>query len=136
VVVYLLLAAALFEECGYPAVWPKPTGALESDTEDHRDWAVACPHQARRGPAACVVRPTAGPATVVRTAGACWAGLLVVAIDGTCLDVPDDPATRARLGKGTNQYATSGYPQILLVALVACGTRARHRRGLRPLHQR
>lgn len=48
----------------------------------------------------------------------------MVAIDGTCLDVPDDPATRARLGKGTNQYATSGYPQILLVALVACGTRA------------
>ncbi|MFF3251471.1 transposase, partial [Actinacidiphila glaucinigra] len=65
-----------------------------------------------------------GPATAIRTAGARWAGLLVVAIDGTCLDVPDDPATRARLGKGTNQYATSGYPQILLVALVACGTRA------------
>jgi Transposase DDE domain len=49
----------------------------------------------------------------------------VVAIDGTSLDVPDDPATRARLGKGSNQYtAASGYPQILLVALVACGTRA------------
>ena len=67
----------------------------------------------------------AGPATAIRTAGARWAGLLVVAIDGTCLDVPDDPATRARLGKGSNQYtAASGYPQILLVALVACGTRA------------
>jgi hypothetical protein len=30
VVVYLLLAATLFEECGYPAVWRKLTGALES----------------------------------------------------------------------------------------------------------
>ncbi|MFD5575123.1 transposase domain-containing protein [Streptomyces cadmiisoli] len=30
VVVYLLLAAALFEECGYPAVWRKLTGALGS----------------------------------------------------------------------------------------------------------
>jgi hypothetical protein len=65
-----------------------------------------------------------GPASAIRTAGARWAGLLVVAIDGTYLDVPDDPATRARLGKGSNQYATSGYPQICLVALVACGTRA------------
>ena len=28
VVVYLLLAAALFEECGYPAVWSRLTAAL------------------------------------------------------------------------------------------------------------
>jgi hypothetical protein len=66
-----------------------------------------------------------GPASAIRTAGARWAGLLVVALDGTCLDVPDDPATRARLGKGANQYtAACGYPQICPVALVACGTRA------------
>ena len=50
--------------------------------------------------------------------------MLVVAIDGTYLDVADDLAIRARLGKGSNQYAVSGYPQILLIALVACGTRA------------
>nr|WTB28584.1 transposase [Streptomyces sp. NBC_00830] len=49
---------------------------------------------------------------------------LTVAIDGTFLDVPDSPLHRARLGKTTNQYATSGYPQICLSALVACGTRA------------
>ncbi|MEU1275947.1 transposase domain-containing protein [Streptomyces sp. NPDC005799] len=30
VVVYLLLAAMLFEECGYPAVWRKLTDALEA----------------------------------------------------------------------------------------------------------
>ena len=34
------------------------------------------------------------------------------------------PGHRARLGKQNNQYATAGYPQIRLVALVACGTRA------------
>ncbi|MGC5341500.1 transposase [Streptomyces sp. DT24] len=49
---------------------------------------------------------------------------LTVAIDGTCLDVPDSPLHRARLGSITNQYGTSGYPQICLTALVACGTRA------------
>ena len=47
------------------------------------------------------------------------------AIDGTTLDVPDTPGHRARLGRGSNQYtAAAGYPQIRLVALVACGTRA------------
>jgi hypothetical protein len=65
-----------------------------------------------------------GPAAAIRTAGARGAGLLVAAIDGTSLDVPDDPATRARLGNGSHQYtAAAGYPQILLAALVACGTR-------------
>ncbi|MFF4756671.1 transposase [Streptomyces sp. NPDC002514] len=66
-----------------------------------------------------------GPACAIRTTGARWAGLLVVAVDGTYLDVADDPDVRARPGKGSNQYiAASGYPQVLLVALVACGTRA------------
>ncbi|MER6299834.1 IS4 family transposase [Kitasatospora sp. NPDC001539] len=49
---------------------------------------------------------------------------MVVAIDGTYLDVPDTPATRAHLGKGSNRFTTAGYPQICLTALVACGTRA------------
>ncbi|MEW2426221.1 transposase [Streptomyces nigra] len=66
-----------------------------------------------------------GPASAIRTAGARWAGLLVVAIDGTYLNVADDADVWARLGKGANQYtAASGYPQVLLIALVACGTRA------------
>ncbi|WP_123602514.1 hypothetical protein [Micromonospora sp. Llam0] len=64
-----------------------------------------------------------GHTAAIRTAGARWAGLLVVEIDGTCLDVPDNPATRTGLGKRSNQYTqASGYPQITLVALVACGT--------------
>ncbi|MEU8917064.1 IS4 family transposase [Streptomyces nigrescens] len=52
------------------------------------------------------------------------AGTEVVAVDGTLLPVPDCPAnlavfTRQRLGNGT-----SGYPQLRLAALVACGTRS------------
>jgi hypothetical protein len=127
VVVYLLLAAALFEDCGYLAVWAKLTGAL-GPLRLPSITATALWHaRARLGvrPLRALFDLLAGPAAAIGTAGARWAGLLVVAIDGTCLDVPDDPATRARLGKGSNQYtAASGYPQILLVALVACGTRA------------
>nr|WP_198035414.1 IS4 family transposase [Streptacidiphilus rugosus] len=126
VVVYLLLAAALFEECGYPAVWSKLTGALDA-VPIPRITATALWHARTRlgvRPLRALFNLLRGPASAIRTTGARWAGLLVVAIDGTSLDVPDAPATRARLGKGSNQYTTADYPQILLVALVACGTRA------------
>ncbi|MBW8698321.1 hypothetical protein MBT84_01910 [Streptomyces sp. MBT84] len=127
VVVYLLLAATLFEECGYPAVWRKLTAAFEALPLPTVTATALWHARTRLG-----VRPMRGmfdllrgPASAVRTAGARWAGLLVVAIDGTYLDVADDADVRARLGKGANQYtAASGYPQVLLVALVACGTRA------------
>jgi hypothetical protein len=126
VVVCLLLAAALFEECGYLAVWARLTSALGSLPIPKVTGTALWHARARLGvrPVRALFDLLRGPASAVRTAGARWAGLLVVAIDGTCLDVPDDPATRAHLGKTSNQYAASGYPQILLVALVACGTRA------------
>ena len=125
--VYLLLAAALFEECGYAAVWARLTAALGSLPPPQITATGLWHARARLGvrPMRALFDLLRGPAAAIRTAGARWAGLLVVAIDGTSLDVPDDPATRARLGKGSNQYTdASGYPQILLVALVACGTRA------------
>jgi hypothetical protein len=49
---------------------------------------------------------------------------LVVAIDGTLLAVPDSPANLAVFAKQRCNNGGSGYPQIRLVALVACGTRA------------
>ncbi|MFD8338961.1 IS4 family transposase [Streptomyces solisilvae] len=127
VVVYLLLAATLFEECGYPAVWSKLTSALGSlpvpKVTATGLWHARCRLGAR--PLQALFDLLRGPASAIRTAGVRWAGLLVVAIDGMHLDVPDAPDLRARLGKGVNQYtAASGYPQVLLVALVACGTRA------------
>jgi hypothetical protein len=127
VAVYLLLAGALFEECGYLAVWARLTAALGSLPLPQITATGLWHARARLGvrPLRALFDLLRGPAAAIRTTGARWAGLLVVAIDGTCLDVPDDPATRARLGKGSNQYTTaSGYPQILLVVLVACGTRA------------
>jgi Insertion element 4 transposase N-terminal/Transposase DDE domain len=127
VAVYLLLAGALFEECGYLAVWARLTAALGSLPLPQITATGLWHAHARLGvrPLRALFDLLRGPAAAIRTTGARWAGLLVAAIDGTCLDVPDDPATRARPGKGSNQYTTaSGYPQILLVALVACGTRA------------
>ena len=126
VVVYLLLAAALFEHIGYPAVWRKLTGPLEG-LPVPKITATALWHARTRlgpGPMQALFDLLRGPAAAPGTAGTRWAGMLVCAIDGTCLDVPDSPSCRARYRKGTNQYATAGYPQIRLTALVACGTRA------------
>jgi hypothetical protein len=126
VVVYLLLAGALFEPAGYLAVWRKLTGALDGAGVVKVTAAALWQARARLGPAPlrALFDLLRGPAVTLRTSGSWWRGLLVCAIDGTTLDVPDTPGHRARLGKQDNQYAIAGYPQIRLVALVACGTRA------------
>jgi hypothetical protein len=127
VVVYVLLSAALFEPAGYLAVWRKLTGALEAADAVKVTAAALWQARTRLGPAPlrALFDLLRGPATAPRTSGSWWQGLLVCAIDGTTLDVPDTPSHRAGLGKGSNQYtAASGYPQIRLVALVACGTQA------------
>ena len=126
VVVYLLLAAALFEPAGYLAVWRKLTSALEGAGAVPVTGGALWQARTRLGPAPlrALFDLLRGSAAAPRTGGAWWRGLLVCAIDGTTLDVPDTAGHRARLGKKDNQYATAGYPQIRLVALVACGTRA------------
>jgi hypothetical protein len=87
VVVYLLLAAGLFAECGYRQVWARLTTGLDG-------LAVAAPTssalaQARRRigvkPLAALFTLIAGPAAAAER----WRGLLLVAIDGTTMSVPD-----------------------------------------------
>jgi hypothetical protein len=125
VTVYLLLAAAFFQDCGYLGVWSRLTAGL-SGLPVARITATALWHARSRvgvRPLQALFDLVRGPALALRTGATHFAGMLVVAIDGTYLDVPEGPRTAA-LTKGSNQYATSGYPQICLSALVACGTRA------------
>jgi len=125
VVVYVLLAAALFEGNGYPAVWRKLTGGLEGLPVAKVSATALWHARARLGvrPLKALFDLLRGPACAAHTAGVRWASLLVVAVDGTFLDVPDNARTRAQLGKGSNQYTANGYPQVCLSMLVACGTR-------------
>jgi hypothetical protein len=125
VVVYLLLAACLFPEVGYPGVWRKLTAGLEG-------LPVAAPTasallQARRRVGAAPLRflfdLLRGPAAVPGDRGAWWHGLLVCAIDGTIVTVPDSPANLTRFTPGGGHHGGTGYPQVRLLALVACGTR-------------
>jgi hypothetical protein len=124
VVVYLLLAACLFPELGYPGVWRKLTAGLAGlPAAAPTAGALA---QARRRIGAAPLRflfdllrgPAAG-----RGRGAHWRGLLVCAIDGTTLTVPDSPAILARFTRQAGHHGGTGYPQVRLLALVACGTR-------------
>jgi len=64
-----------------------------------------------------------GPAATGRQRGVWWRGLLVCAIDGTVLTVPDNPRVLARFTKHRGNHGGSGYPQIRLLVLLACGTR-------------
>jgi hypothetical protein len=125
VVVYLLLAACLFPEVGYLGVWRKLTIALEGIP-------IAAPtgsglSQARQrvgvAPLRWLFDLLRGPAATPRQPGTRWRGLLVCAIDGTTLTVPDNPRTLTRFTKQRGNHGGTGYPQLRLVALVACGTR-------------
>lgn len=128
VVVYLLLAAAPFVECGYRQVWARLVAGLDPP----RVGAVAAPSAAalatarrRIGPAPLrelfnlLATPAAGPDTT----GSWWRGRLVCAIDGTMLCCPDTVANLAVHRKGESHHGGTGYPMIRLLALVACGTR-------------
>jgi Transposase DDE domain len=64
-----------------------------------------------------------GPAATPRQRGTWWRGLLVCAIEGTTITVPDSPAMLTRFTKQAGNHGGTGYPQIRLLALVACGTR-------------
>jgi hypothetical protein len=126
VVVYLLLAAGLFAEVGYLGVWDKLVAGLDGLAVARPSGTALWHARIRVGvaPLRALFDLLRGPAAGVRTAGVWWCGLLVTAIDGTVLDVPDSPGNVARLGRHRSQHGAAGYPQIRLVVLVACGTRA------------
>ncbi|MFC9695114.1 IS4 family transposase [Kribbella sp. NPDC056951] len=124
VVVYLLLAAALFSEMGYGQVWARLVSGL-----DGLDTAVAAPSssalsQARRrvgvAPLRALFDLLAGP-----PAGAPrWRGWLLCAIDGTALTIPNGGKNVSVYGHHpAGPHGDSGYPILRLLAVVACGTR-------------
>ena len=125
VVVYLLLAGCLFAELGYRQVWHKLTAGLGSlpvaSPGDNALWQA----RARLGaaPLRWLFDLLRGPATAITAGSVRWRGLLVCAIDGTTMTIPDSLRNLAAYGKQACNHGGSGYPQLRLVALAACGTR-------------
>jgi hypothetical protein len=125
VVVYLLLAGALFPGVGWQEVWQRLTAGLDGlETAAPTAGALA---QARRRVGTVPLRRLfdllRGPAAGIRTAGARWRGLLVCAVDGTLVAVPDSPANQAEFTRHRCNNGGAGYPSLRLLVLVSCGTR-------------
>ncbi|MGH3095401.1 MAG: IS4 family transposase [Streptosporangiales bacterium] len=126
VVVYLLLAGCLFPEVGYLGVWRKLTAGLRGVPAATPSASALAQARRRVGPSPLrwLFELLRGPAAVPRQHGTWWRGLLVCAIDGTTLTVPDQPAVGQRFTNQAGNHGGTGYPQLRLVALVACGTRS------------
>ncbi|MEU2213353.1 IS4 family transposase, partial [Streptomyces hygroscopicus] len=125
VTVYLLLAGALFTGLGYRQIFDRLCAGLAGLALIRPSGSALRQARQRLGPAPmkALFDLVRGPVATTAAAG-WWRGLRLVAVDGTLLSVPDSPAnlavfTRQRLGNGI-----SGYPQLRLAALVACGTRS------------
>jgi hypothetical protein len=128
VVVYLLLAAALFADLGYTQVWARMIAGLGG----RGGLSVPVPTagalaQARRrigvAPLRALFDLLRGPAAGLSVKGVRWRGRLVTAIDGTLLGCPDTAANLAVYQRGGGSRGGTGYPLVRVLALVACGTR-------------
>lgn len=128
VVVYLVMALALFSDEDYEEVAERLTGALRSWGSWDERWepptkgAVTQARQ-RLGPEpvkelfAQVAEPVAG----LEAEGAFLGPWRLMSVDGTELDVPDTLANRAAFGSGSRE---APFPRIRLVTVCECASRA------------
>ncbi len=125
VMVYLLLAGCLFAEVGYRQVWQKLTAGLHGVPVANPGENALWQARARLGvaPLRWLFDLLRGPAATLARGGVRWCGLLVCAIDGTTMAVPDGARNLGVYTKQAGNHGGSGYPLLRMVALVACGTR-------------
>ena len=134
VVVYLLLAMVLFFQSGYGEVWNKLVQGLEWA----RQFRVRVAAGMQPSPAAVtqarqrlgwpvmqrLLEAVAGPLAGEEQETAWVAGMRLVAIDGMCLDVPATEENGAEFGYPGNDAGPGPFPQVRVVGLGECGTRA------------
>lgn len=130
---YFAIAMALHSEGSYEDVLALTCDGLAwADRDDDTPVRVAGKagiYQARKRlgpePLAALFERIAVPIAGPDTPGSWLAGRRMVAIDGTCLDLPDSPENDAHFGRpGVMKGERSAFPQARLVALVECGTHA------------
>ncbi len=143
VVVYYLLAMVLFFQSGYGEVWNKlvagldwarrfqvrlslgmqPTPAAITLARQRLGWEVM----------AALLDEAAGPLAGQEAGAAFVSGMRLAAIDGLCLDVADTAENAAAFGYPGNDSGRGPFPQIRVVGLGECGTRAVLGAALSPL---
>ena len=134
VVVYLLLAMVLFFQSGYGDVWDKLVRGLEWA----RQFRVRAALGMQPSPAAVtqarqrlgwpvmarLLEAVAGPLAGEEQETAWVAGMRLTALDGLCLDVPATEENGAEFGYPGNGAGPGPFPQVRVVGLGECGTRA------------
>jgi hypothetical protein len=134
VVVYYLLAMVLFFNSSYTEVWNKlvagldwakrfrvrldlgmqPTAAAVTYARQRLGWQVM----------ERLMEEVAGPLAGQDQRSAFVSGMRLVAVDGMCLDLPDNQENGAEFGYPSNEGGRGPFPQIRVVGLGECGTRA------------
>jgi hypothetical protein len=133
VVVYYVLALALFAESSYEEVMRQLVEGLAWESGWRQAWEVPSKvaiYKARRRlgsePLELLFSATAEPLATDATRGAFYGGLRLMSLDGTCLDVADTPENQAAFGRpGSSRREGGGaFPQLRLVGLCESGTHA------------
>jgi hypothetical protein len=128
VVVYLVMALALFAGEDYEEVAERLTGALRGWGSWDGRWeppTKGAVTQARQRlgpePVAELFSQVAVPVAGLDTQGAFLGPWRLMSIDGTEMETPDTPANREAFGAGANEGA---FPKVRLVTVCECGSRA------------
>lgn len=132
VTAYFAIGMALYAEDSYEDVFARLTDGLswssgwaESFTPPSKSAIFQARSRLGYEPVRDLFGRVAGPLAGPDTPGSWLAGRRVVAIDGTCLDVPDSPANAEHFGRpASSRGEQSAFPQARLVALAECGTHA------------
>ncbi|MGW2931757.1 IS4 family transposase [Streptomyces sp. NPDC001156] len=126
VVVYFVLALALFEDCAYRAVWDKLTAGLAGIplVRPHTSSLSRARRRLGAAPLRVLCETLAGAVAWRGSPGADWCGMRTVAFDGTSVQLPDREPVTARFPKRRGEEREFGYPLLRLVTLVETGTRA------------
>ena len=129
-IVYLVIALSLFPRLTVGAVlrrlasgarflWPDPNEVVATE-------GAICQRRHQLGVTVLrqVFRRCCHPLATPSTKGAFFGGRRVVAIDGTCEDVADDPHNAIYFGRITSGPTQSPFPQLRALYLLECGTHA------------
>ena len=130
VMVYFVMALALFYGDGYEEVMRKLTAGLQHLGTWRRAWTMPSPGglcQARQRLGPAVMRElfdrVAVPCALRSTAGAWLAGRRLMAVDGFGLEAPDSPENAAYFGYAGKKERCA-FPFVRMAALAECGTHA------------
>lgn len=126
VVIYFVLALALFEHRGYLRVWAKMIAGLRvlSLTTPRASSLARARRRVGPKPFRSLFTALSGAVGRPATPGVFWRGMRTVAVDATCLHVPNSWQVLGRYARRAGEKLVFGYPLLRLTVLVECGTRA------------